>query len=187
LLLVSLALGGCSLLPAKEPTAGYVEPDGRFVIQHPEGWSLSRVAQAGVEHWRWTPEPLADPSAEAPSELAFALIPLPPEAELTGASLEEVGEYVRDALIETAAEAGTRLRAGPPRSLFVGGKDAVRFDLEGPDAAGAVQVVSIVVVRAPGRAAVLSFGCSKEGAGALYPLLERCARTLRLSTLTSRR
>jgi hypothetical protein len=184
-LLIALAVCGCSGPASDAPVAGslvYEEPGGRFVISHPAGWSLSKISQAGIDHWRWTPEPLPDASADAPSELAFALIPFPPDVPLTAGGLKEIGEYVRDAVIETAGEVGTRLRAGPPQQLVLGKKEAVRYDLEGADKSGESQMVSVVVVRALGRAGALSFGCPKAEAGALFIELERCALTLRLPT-----
>jgi hypothetical protein len=173
------ALPAAVLLAACAATQAYREPGGRFSMERPAGWSVTTAEAAGVAHWRFTPEPLADPAGEAPREIDVAIIPLPPEAALTSASLEEVAEYVRDATIETTRESGGRYTAGPPRTGTIGGHASCRFDLVGIDAGGVEQRLSLIVVRRPGAAVVVSFGAPAAEAEEVLPVLERCAASLR--------
>jgi hypothetical protein len=179
--LAALLIAGCDgSTPSEVET--YREPDGRFSLDHPAGWHLTTARAGGVAHWRFTPEALADASAESPREISIAIIPLPEDLELNSASLEQVAMYVRDATIETAAEVGQKYRAGAPIPGQVGDREASRFNMGGIDAAGVEHRLAIVVVRHEDSAVVMSFGCPESEAGTTLPLLERCAETLRIAS-----
>jgi hypothetical protein len=179
---ILLAACGTNGPRAESDLVRYRDPQGRFSLAHPRGWTLTLAQQDGVSFWRWTPEPLASPDASASADLMFALVPLPPipEARLGEESLEEVGEYVRDILVMSAREEGREYRSSAGRRLKVGGKSAIRFDLTatGPD--GGTESVSAIVVNADGSAAVVSFGGTDTRLAEFRKLLERCAVSLRL-------